>query len=439
MYPQNRWSDHRSPAFARRFGLALRRGDGDAAQLVIEDALGEGIAPDALHCMVIEPAMVHIGELWSRGTLSVADEHLATTISQRVLLRLFAALDVGRPRSRERVLLAAVEGQRHVLGLRMVADVLEGAGFDVLFLGADVPVSSLSRFVTRYEPAVAGLALGVATGGGNLAASIRVIQDAAPDCRIMLGGRGVPLPLRESDSPYPTVARSLDAVSTVERLLLAPPARLSPVVDELLSPPGRPWAVRPQAGAEIDLDLETDPSAARLADAAQETAEVARGYIRLVGAYRELAFTDPVTDLPNRRAYEERLLETGDGMLLAIDIDSFKAVNDKHGHAAGDLLLRQVGQAIARSIRSNDFAARVGGDEFAVVLPFASVETARELSRRIAHTVGGLSNPAVTASIGIAPMTGDRRASRLAADSALYEAKSLGRDRIVESSQIEPI
>ena len=88
-------------------------------------------------------AMGRIGELWEHGELTVADEHAATGLSYRALLPLQEPLQIAPPRSRERVVLAAVEGQTHVLGLRMVADVLEGAGFEVLYLGADVPSGAL--------------------------------------------------------------------------------------------------------------------------------------------------------------------------------------------------------------------------------------------------------------------------------------------------------
>nr|MBA2514291.1 B12-binding domain-containing protein [Solirubrobacterales bacterium] len=167
-----RTDSHNVPALARRFGDTLRVGDGGAAERVIEEALGLELSPVAVQSLIIAPAMARIGELWEAGAISVADEHLATAISQRVLVRLFEALTVARPRSRERILLAAVEGQHHTLGLRMVADVLEGSGFEVMFLGADVPVESLRGFASQYQPAVTGLAFGIAANIGCLADSI---------------------------------------------------------------------------------------------------------------------------------------------------------------------------------------------------------------------------------------------------------------------------
>lgn len=154
-----RAADIRTSGLAGLFGDVLCAGDGHAAERVVDDALASGLAPEAVQSLVIGPAMVRIGELWQSRVIGVADEHLATSISQRALLRLFEKISASRvrPGSRERVVLAAVEGQHHVLGLRMVADVLEGAGFDVLYLGEDVPVASLRAFVAQHRPGVVGL------------------------------------------------------------------------------------------------------------------------------------------------------------------------------------------------------------------------------------------------------------------------------------------
>ena len=88
--------------------------------------------------------MRHIGDLWHRGEITVADEHLATDISYRVLALQREAFRVADRRTRERVMLAAVEGERHVLGLEMAGALLRHEGFDVRMLGADLPIDSLA-------------------------------------------------------------------------------------------------------------------------------------------------------------------------------------------------------------------------------------------------------------------------------------------------------
>jgi MerR family transcriptional regulator, light-induced transcriptional regulator len=209
---------------AVRFKLALCAGSIVRAEHEIDEALLAGVPSPAIHALIIEPAMVRIGELWQSGAISVADEHLATTISDRVLIRLDDALTTAAPGSRERVVLAAPQGQHHVLGMRMVADVLEGAGYDVLFLGADVPLEALCGFVIEHRPAVTGLGFAVETGVSDCKQAIRAVHEASPAPRIMLGGAAVPVGLRHVG--YPFVHSSLEALSTVQALLDAAPQAL---------------------------------------------------------------------------------------------------------------------------------------------------------------------------------------------------------------------
>lgn len=153
------------------------------------------------------------------------------------------------------------------------------------------------------------------------------------------------------------------------------------------------------------------------------------------------ALTDPLTGLANRRALERalpRLLSRADRpfALMHIDLDRFKAVNDGYGHAAGDMVLAQVGRILRSDIRAGDFAARVGGDEFVIMLshmtdPATLGELATRLIKNLETPVvvdGGLAR--ISASIGIAISTDfgqDARAMLRAADEALYSAKAAGR------------
>jgi len=431
--PARRAADDRGGVPARRFGDALRVADAAVAERIVDDALAAGMAPEAIQSLVIAPAMVRIGELWEAGAIGVADEHLASSITQRAMIQLFAALSAGhiRQRSRERVMLAAVEGQRHVLGLRMVADVLEGAGFDVLYLGEDVPVQSLLESVTQHRPAVVGLGFGIASDVSSLADSVAAIHELAPETRIMLGGRAVPPGLRTVG--YPFIANSMEVVSIVEDLLRGPPQTLPAVIDLLRSDGGpRTW-LREQA-------VQTDAIAERLATSADEAIEVAREHVRRAERYRDLAFSDPLTELANRRGFEEQMSAltrdpAGHGAVLMIDVDAFKAVNDELGHAAGDLLLRAIGHAISDSVRPQDTPARVGGDEFAVLLPGATAELAHTVATRIRAAVARGAQPPVSISVGVALISSDARGALLAADTALYEAKRAGRDRVVAATE----
>jgi diguanylate cyclase (GGDEF)-like protein len=166
------------------------------------------------------------------------------------------------------------------------------------------------------------------------------------------------------------------------------------------------------------------------------------------GQVRHLAFHDPLTDLPNRLLFQDRLAqaiarvrrEGGRGALLMLDLDDFKAVNDALGHAAGDALLRAVARRLARAVRATDTVARLGGDEFAlVVAPLATLDglhavldrLRRELARPV--TVDGRRLVA-GATIGIAlfPDDGDEPDPLIRrADGALYRGKAKGRGKLV--------
>ncbi len=166
-------------------------------------------------------------------------------------------------------------------------------------------------------------------------------------------------------------------------------------------------------------------------------------------------FTDVLTGWHNRRYLSLRLTEElararRDGtriVCLMLDIDYFKRVNDSWGHAAGDVVLREIAQRIESQVRASDVAARYGGEEFIVLLPGTDVDSAKLLAERIRESVSstpielpGGDTVTITASIGISEVqpppdaddlktVGDSLIAR--ADVALYAAKSAGRDRVV--------
>jgi len=158
------------------------------------------------------------------------------------------------------------------------------------------------------------------------------------------------------------------------------------------------------------------------------------------------ASTDSLTRLPNRRAFDRRLaasIEVGTpGLgLLVLDVDHFKAVNDTHGHAVGDDVLRKLGATLERQTRGEDFTARFGGEEFVMLIPSTSEQSLFIIGERLRAAIGDLVVPladgttlSVTASIGGAmlPTSSESRHPRgliEAADQQLYEAKQGGRNR----------
>ena len=162
----------------------------------------------------------------------------------------------------------------------------------------------------------------------------------------------------------------------------------------------------------------------------------------LLVAVRDLAVTDGLTGLPNRRHLDDLLTRScaqiarGQGTLaiVMVDVDHFKKFNDTHGHQAGDDVLRVVGRTLSDQVRAGDTATRYGGEEFCVVMPGASREDAMQVAERLRVAITEMPIAFdVTASFGVAigPVHGtEPEVLREAADAALYDAKHGGRNRV---------
>jgi diguanylate cyclase (GGDEF)-like protein len=161
---------------------------------------------------------------------------------------------------------------------------------------------------------------------------------------------------------------------------------------------------------------------------------------------RHLAGTDALTGIPNRRTLGEvlrrelaRAERSGQALaVLLLDLDGFKAINDSLGHAAGDAALRTLAQCASDVIRTGDLVARIGGDEFVVVLPATSAAHASEIGERIRARLARASRPGPTleVSMGVALSTQAERgphALLAAADQSLYRDKA-ARGRLRESA-----
>lgn len=162
---------------------------------------------------------------------------------------------------------------------------------------------------------------------------------------------------------------------------------------------------------------------------------------------RRLAETDPLTGVLNRRAFDDEAasacaLARAQGVpfaVVALDLDGFKPLNDRYGHAAGDAALRAMADTARRDLRAGDLIGRLGGDEFAIALPGADTALAQRIAERLRQSFTrlrvrhGREHLRFTASFGVAASTlpGESFAQTLArADAALYRAKNAGRDRV---------
>jgi diguanylate cyclase (GGDEF)-like protein len=343
----------------------------------------------------ITPSHIAVAEMVAR---TIAGALRTARLDEERRQRLHAierVLEVSRTMAadleRIRVVEAVVDAARDLLD----ADTVEFAsrGSDGTFRIEQVAGADLARIGAVVTP-------GDGLGGMVLQTGARVM---APD-----GSVGVALPIRLEDST--------SAVLAVTR------ARAD-----------RPFS-------ELDL---------RIADLLVTQVELALHNADLHARVQEAAVRDPLTGLVNRRYFDEAV-ETAfanaarsgtDLSLVVLDLDRFSEVNNDHGHAAGDTVLRRVARAMLGAVRSGDILARYGGEEFVIIAPGSDRESAVGLAERVRAAVAAESGRPVdgvviplTISAGVASRLGDEpdgRALFRAADSALLAAKRAGRDRVV--------
>jgi methanogenic corrinoid protein MtbC1 len=202
-----------------RFGAALIAGDARAAEQVAQEAIDLNLSEALLYDLVVGPAMHRIGNLWAAGEIGVAHEHLATQIATRVLVLAHELAGLPERRAEHRAMLAAVEGERHVVALDMAAKLLESAGYEVLTLGADVPTRDLPTIVCDHRPALVAFSATMPEAGKRVAAAIDAVIHARAEVGLILGGAGIPedLILGPQVILRPSVTGVVDAADALMR------------------------------------------------------------------------------------------------------------------------------------------------------------------------------------------------------------------------------
>lgn len=169
----------------RPFVKTLLAGDKNAASQLARDLFAETGSRLAVFADLIHPAQYEIGDLWYEGRIGVADEHLATAIVEEIAGALPATPTEGR-HGRGRCLLAAVGAEQHVVGLRLLAAVLEDDGWEVTLLGGRTPPAELLDMVKRVRPRFTGLSAAYLPSTGSLERTIQAIKSLG--ITVLVGG-----------------------------------------------------------------------------------------------------------------------------------------------------------------------------------------------------------------------------------------------------------
>lgn len=187
-----------------RYLEALRLGDRHKAQAVIKAAIAAGFDVRDIYMRVFQPAMYEIGKLWEQNQFTVAQEHLATAITQSVMAQIYGSVFLRPPLGRTMVA-TCLGGELHELGIRMVSDFFEMEGWDVFYLGANVPTDSVVSMVRERRADLLAISLTLLVQVPHLRELIAAVRRSPMGKRvkIMIGGQ----PLNQD----PALAASIDA------------------------------------------------------------------------------------------------------------------------------------------------------------------------------------------------------------------------------------
>lgn len=339
---------------------------------------------------------------WRTALLSVAVASIVGLATQRLVASVtFQATEAGR---RERML--------DQVG-RLVRRLFESTDPRKDLCEGPLAISEATA-VVLLEPGDGGALIATATAGFQAPAISLAPVWRHPAHEAFRGGRSRLLTSRLAELPGPP--------------LWSPDQRPGTVLFQPLLKGGDPWGV-----LVVSWPFGVEVAGARATVVALLAHEAAAAIARAdeIHLLAGMAQTDPLTGLPNRRAWDarlERAVAEGQRFAVAIlDLDNFKRFNDTHGHPAGDRLLRDTAAAWREQLRCGDLLARLGGEEFGLLLFDCDLDAANEVTERLRRLV----TSDQTCSVGLALRRAEEAVdvALARADRALYEAKASGRDR----------
>lgn len=162
----------------------------EALRLVLEEGVARGYPVTEMQCGVVQEAQREIGRLWQQNRISIAQEHMATAISHVVMSRLFEEASP-EPRIGRKVVVACVEGELHEFPARLVADFLDLAGFEIRYLGANVPTEDLVKLLREERPDLLALSVTMSFNAPASRTVVERVRREFPSLPILMGGHAL--------------------------------------------------------------------------------------------------------------------------------------------------------------------------------------------------------------------------------------------------------
>jgi len=167
----------------------LLRGEAGRCESIVDQLLDQRIAMLDLYSDLFRQSLYDVGDLWERNRISVAVEHLATAITERILATAYPRLVASHEPSARRAVISCTVNEYHQVGARMVADVMEDAGWDVRFLGASTPEQDLLQILEEDHPQLLGLSVSIYFNMARFVHLVEAVKHHFPDLEILAGGQ----------------------------------------------------------------------------------------------------------------------------------------------------------------------------------------------------------------------------------------------------------
>ncbi len=172
-----------------QFHEALLAGDRARCAELVFRFLEQKMAPETLYTDIFQRSLYRIGELWEQNKISVATEHLATAVTEHLLSVVYPRILENQAPNGKKMVISCAVNEYHQVGARMVADIMEGLGWDVWFLGANTPVNDLLSLIQEKQPDVLGLSVSIYFNMTSLVRTVDMVRCHYPGLDIVVGGQ----------------------------------------------------------------------------------------------------------------------------------------------------------------------------------------------------------------------------------------------------------